>query len=192
LARPRRSHARRSSGLHSSGCVSTAQTRHGSSKRSPTPWVALPTARSSSLRSKASGSHSRRGSGSRRSGRRARGTAVGPFRIQNAPATSTSRCCGRDLTTSPVGRDRTHDKAVEFTYSGGVTHWFALPVSAEGVLVRHKLEDRLAHLLRVSPSLVVRHRRRPAPCSHALGRCGDGPSASPSVGSRPPRRCLRA
>lgn len=67
---------------------------------------------------------------------------VGPFRIER-PCDVDFEVLWRDLTTSPVGRDRTHDKAVEFTFSGGITHWFALPVSTEGVLVRDKLEAAL-------------------------------------------------
>ncbi len=69
-------------------------------------------------------------------------TTVGPFRIER-PCDVDVDVLWERLVASPVGRDRTHDKAVEFTFSGGITHWFALPVSTEGVLVRDKLEAAL-------------------------------------------------
>jgi hypothetical protein len=68
--------------------------------------------------------------------------SVGPFRIQD-PCGADLDVLWQHLTASPVGRDTTHDKALEFTFAGGLSHWFALPVSDAGVLSRHLVEDAL-------------------------------------------------
>jgi hypothetical protein len=73
--------------------------------------------------------------------------SVGPFRINDPwAALADTDALWRDLAASPAGRDTHHDKALEFTYAGGATHWLALPVSDAGVISRGMLEESLRTL----------------------------------------------
>lgn len=70
--------------------------------------------------------------------------SVGPLRIGDpCEALSDTNSLWRAVTASPVGRDRLHDKALEFTFAGGAAHWLALPVSDAHVVARTRLEDAL-------------------------------------------------
>lgn len=68
--------------------------------------------------------------------------SVGPLRIDN-PCTVDVADLWAQILASPVGRDTTHPKALEFTYTGGLTHWFALPVSDGVTMSRDKVVDAL-------------------------------------------------
>ncbi len=70
--------------------------------------------------------------------------SVGAFRILD-PCVSLehSSTLWREVAATAVGSDVVHNKAVEFTFAGGATHWLALPVSDSGVLVRAQLEQAL-------------------------------------------------
>jgi hypothetical protein len=70
--------------------------------------------------------------------------SVGPLRIVDpCAALCDAESLWHEVMSSPVGRDRLHDKALEFTFSGGKVHWFALPVSDQHVMSRRRLEDAL-------------------------------------------------
>jgi hypothetical protein len=53
----------------------------------------------------------------------------------------------RDVSQSAVGRDTTHQKALEFSYDNGrgdgTSHWFALPVSSGQALDRSMVKSAL-------------------------------------------------
>ncbi len=68
--------------------------------------------------------------------------SVGPLRIAE-PCTIDVPALWEQLLVSRVGRDTTHAKALEFTFTGGLTHWFALPVSDDAALSRDMLVDAL-------------------------------------------------
>lgn len=71
-------------------------------------------------------------------------SSVGPLRIQDpCQALCDTDALWDEVRSSPVGRDLLHDKALEFTFSGGRFHWFALPVSDQHVMSRARLEDAL-------------------------------------------------
>jgi len=73
--------------------------------------------------------------------------SVGPFRIDDPWSASVNTdALWRDLVASPVGQDTHHDKALEFTYAGGATHWLALPVSDSGRISRRQVEAALRTL----------------------------------------------
>jgi hypothetical protein len=70
--------------------------------------------------------------------------SVGPLRIEDpCAALSDANSLWNEVRSSPVGRDLLHDKALEFTFSGGKAHWFALPVSEQNVISRSRLEEAL-------------------------------------------------
>jgi hypothetical protein len=68
--------------------------------------------------------------------------SVGPLRITD-PCTVDVSDLWAQILVSPVGRDTTHGKALEFTFTGGFTHWFALPVSDGAIMSRDKVVEAL-------------------------------------------------
>jgi hypothetical protein len=74
--------------------------------------------------------------------------SVGAFRIDD-PGNALERFdeLWRDVSKSTVGRDTTHQKALEFSYDNGrddgTSHWFALPVSFGQALDRSMVESTL-------------------------------------------------
>ncbi len=70
--------------------------------------------------------------------------SVGAFRIMDpCAALKHIDSVWREIAAAPVGQDTAHNKAVEFTFAAGATHWLALPVSESGVLARAPLEEAL-------------------------------------------------
>lgn len=71
--------------------------------------------------------------------------SVGPFRIEDpCAALEHFKELLSKLERSPAGREREHNKAVEFAFDGGgCEHWIALPVSEGPLIVPTMLEDAL-------------------------------------------------
>ncbi len=69
-------------------------------------------------------------------------SSVGPLRITDPCGVGPEILWAR-FEASAAGRDTTHDKALEFTFSGGLPHWLALPVSHAGVLSRDLVDAAL-------------------------------------------------
>ena len=70
--------------------------------------------------------------------------SVGPFRIEDpCVALEHFEELLSKLERSPAGREREHNKAVEFAFGGGCEHWIALPVSEGPLIVPSMLEDAL-------------------------------------------------
>lgn len=78
--------------------------------------------------------------------------SVGAFRIDDPYALKEFDDLWREVSASAVGRDTTHQEALEFTYDNdrgdGTNHWFALPVSTRDMLDRSKVTSALQRFAR--------------------------------------------
>lgn len=68
--------------------------------------------------------------------------SVGPLHIDD-PCAADPDVLWADVMDSRIGQDRRYDKALEFTYAGGLAHWLALPVSEAGTISQVMVQEAL-------------------------------------------------